>query len=727
MTTEIESRYIVPDRTLFNKLLRLDRLGHCDLQPRGTQKIVDYYLDTRGRAILRQGWACRLRSQDGDWILTLKGPKVLRGAVMSRPEFEVTLSERIEDIARWPRGALRSRVLELTGGLPLQHLLSIKQTRHRFLLRDGERQVAELSLDVVRISRERVHHRSYMLECELLDEGQMSDLERLDGLLSDDYFLVPEPRSKLQRALQLIERGGLPDETGTPGSSPMTIAVFSRRYDIDLAQAKRVADLADQLYERLLPLHRLSESRRSLLRTSALLHNVGRAADQARRHIIGRDIILRQPIEGVGRDEQRIVAAAAYLHRKKVTLERIAEILPDTLPSEFRQEALIIAALVRLASALDAVGVQSAQIGEIEGGDEDIRITLAAPLGAKKARQIRSRSDLLSMFLGAPLEWSMPITPDGGAVDAGASQKGIGLRPTDTMRAAAGKVLRFHFERMLQHQPGTRLGKDSEELHDMRVATRRMRSALQFFAPYVHGALVTTCNDGLRKLARVLGDVRDMDVAIENAYAYLADLPSSETCDLDPLLRAWRVNRRGPRRYMLRYFHSRGYQNLLHDMEALLDSLQSGQAATSKHDTLNRVAPRFLHVRWQIVHAYDAVLENAPVELLHALRIDCKRLRYGLEFFREVLPNKVVAIIPEVVALQDHLGELHDAAVAIAMLDGFLAEPQEGYDLEGVRAYRKACQARMARRLRTFPDAWRRFSRAKVRGGFERLRTLSGE
>ena len=89
----------------------------------------------------------------------------------------------------------------------------------------------------------------------------------------------------------------------------------------------------------------------------------------------------------------------------------------------------------------------------------------------------------------------------------------MGVQSQDTMRTALGKVLRFYFERMLQHEPGTRLGKDPEELHDMRVASRRLRSALRLFGSYLTGPYATSCAEGLRRLARVLGDVRDMDVA----------------------------------------------------------------------------------------------------------------------------------------------------------------------------------------------------------------------
>ena len=171
MATETESRYVVPDRALFNRLLEAKHLGPFSVQPRGTVKITDHYLDTRGRALLRQGWACRLRAQDGTWTVNVKGPKQVEGPAVVRAELETPLPERVQDYARWPAGPTRKRVQELTGGIPLQTLVTINQTRHVFTLVDGSRQVGQLSLDAVRTQSKDVRHRSYMLEWELVPEG----------------------------------------------------------------------------------------------------------------------------------------------------------------------------------------------------------------------------------------------------------------------------------------------------------------------------------------------------------------------------------------------------------------------------------------------------------------------------------------------------------------------------------------------------------------------------
>src|SRR5688572_21869623 len=88
------------------------------------------------------------------------------------------------------------------------------------------------------------------------------------------------------------------------------------------------------------------------------------------------------------------------------------------------------------------------------------------------------------------------------------------VSPQDTMAEAGRKVLLADFIKMLKHEAGARTGEDIEDVHDMRVATRRMRSALRLFESYFKPKWVDAYSRRLRKIARALGVVRDLDVLI---------------------------------------------------------------------------------------------------------------------------------------------------------------------------------------------------------------------
>ena len=116
--------------------------------------------------------------------------------------------------------------------------------------------------------------------------------------------------------------------------------------------------------------------------------------------------------------------------------------------------------------------------------------------------------------------------------------------------------------------------------------------------------------------------------------------------------------------------------------------------------------------------------DSAAIPTLHALRIDFKRLRYTLEFFEEVLGPEARQVVNEIKTMQDHLGDLNDAAVAETMLREFVDHHNETYsgvplvmrpDISGVLAYAAAKDEEKRRLLETFPEAWANFNRDQVR------------
>ena len=410
-----------------------------------------------------------------------------------------------------------------------------------------------------------------------------------------------------------------------------------------------------------------------------------------------------------------------HLTKKKATAERIAQTDPNALTKETQREVLTIPALVRLAACLDVSSQTGTHVHSVALESGGARLTLCGPKAARDAKRATRRSDLWELLFDSRLNWETTRAPKQvrNSEGQGEGEPGIGIRDRDTMSAAAQKTLSFHFQRMLAHEEGTRLGVDPEELHDMRVATRRMRSALRLYGPFLAGRMVERTNLGLRRAGRALGQVRDLDVALAKLESFAASQPDPE--GTAPLRERWSAMRSTSRGRLVRYLDGQSYRGLVTTFERLQSELLAQPTIASKRETVARLAPRLIHIHWGFVLAHDAVLENAPIELLHALRIECKRLRYALEFFSEVLPKKVVAAIPDVTAAQDHLGEMHDAAVAVEMIDAFLARRRDAARLEGVVAYREACREEMWRRLRTFPKVWRRLTKPKARKRFDKL------
>jgi CHAD domain-containing protein len=324
------------------------------------------------------------------------------------------------------------------------------------------------------------------------------------------------------------------------------------------------------------------------------------------------------------------------------------------------------------------------------------------PVAAPHAEVIPSTSDVLD-------ETAEPAPTPETHLAVG---KTPGVTADDHVAEAARKVMRFHLARMLAREAGVRTGHDLEDVHAMRVATRRQRAAWRVFGSAFRERRTRRYRNGLREIARRLGAVRDLDVLIEASDHYRADLPVAEQRALEPLIADWRTRRDDARVLLVRELDSDGYRRWVDDYR---DFVQTEGAAVRpvgavephriRDTTASRVWTAYEHVR-----GYESVLRWADVETLHELRIAGKWLRYTIEFVREALGDDAAPLIARVTALQDHLGLMNDADVAASMARTFLVD--HAGDLSqlenaAIGRYLVSREREVARLRRSVGPAWR--------------------
>jgi len=297
----------------------------------------------------------------------------------------------------------------------------------------------------------------------------------------------------------------------------------------------------------------------------------------------------------------------------------------------------------------------------------------------------------------------------------------IGIVAEDGMPEAARKVLQLHFARMKRREAGTRTGADAEELHDMRVATRRMRAAWRVFDGAFKAGKTKKIRRHLETIADRLGAVRDLDVLIEGLEAYREGLDEERQTGLDPLLSVWRKQRSSARSQLISELDSERYASFTAEMDAFLDAGAHAAAAVATPTAPHRVRDRAASEIWasyEAIRAYEPVIQWADMETLHDLRITTKWLRYALEFFGETLGPDTPRLLARVVALQDHLGCLHDADVATKLArDLLVARAGELSELEAatIGAYLRSREREVARLRRSLGPIWRAVSGAPFR------------
>jgi len=260
--------------------------------------------------------------------------------------------------------------------------------------------------------------------------------------------------------------------------------------------------------------------------------------------------------------------------------------------------------------------------------------------------------------------------------------------PTEVTVAEAFARVAGHLAGVLLHwAPLAMAGATPEAVHQMRVALRRLRSAISLFRGAMGGPDLDSVNMDLRALSRVLGPARDWDVFCAGTGTAVAAGFPHDRAVVRLLAAAERQRQAG-------YVALRGYLDspafrLLGIRLACLAAFRpwehapptdDGDEAAAKQAAL-RAAPlaefaaRALARRLERVLQVGDDLTDLPIEAVHTVRIQSKRLRYAAEFFAPLFPRKETRrFLRRVSALQERLGHLNDGAVA----EGLMAQLGRG-------------------------------------------------
>jgi CHAD domain-containing protein len=233
--------------------------------------------------------------------------------------------------------------------------------------------------------------------------------------------------------------------------------------------------------------------------------------------------------------------------------------------------------------------------------------------------------------------------------------------------------------RLLAHDPGVRLGDDPEQVHQARVATRRLRSDLRTFRSLLVPEWDAALRSELQWLGAELGAVRDTEVLLELLRGKVvrltdADRPVGEHL-LGQLLRRWEETRVE----LLVALRSRRYAQLL---DRLVDATHAPALLPEADEPARTILPRLVRGPWRQLRRSVEALPEVPVdEQLHAVRIRAKRSRYAAEAVAPALGAPARRFAKAVAALQEVLGDHQDAVIAASWLRGVAQHAETGEEV----------------------------------------------
>jgi CHAD domain-containing protein len=257
------------------------------------------------------------------------------------------------------------------------------------------------------------------------------------------------------------------------------------------------------------------------------------------------------------------------------------------------------------------------------------------------------------------------------------NEVGPGIHPDDTIVEAASKIFRKQLSVMRSFAQGVRQDRDTEPLHKMRVAVRRMRMVYRVMGAYISIPDIDSYMKNLRKLGDTLGAVRDLDVFLMIAETHIMSLDSDGQNDYKLMMAYVEGAREDHRDELFGLLNSHWYQEFSDKFEQIDSIPQEWAIDDGENGRSNQalpVASEIIRDRYQKMLEFEPITGNEAVGRLHKLRISVKACRYSIEFFVEILGNEAGTLIETLIRIQDYLGELNDAAVACIFLENLLKD-----------------------------------------------------
>ncbi len=214
---------------------------------------------------------------------------------------------------------------------------------------------------------------------------------------------------------------------------------------------------------------------------------------------------------------------------------------------------------------------------------------------------------------------------------------------------------------------------DSEFLHDFRVAIRRTRSALTLIKGVLEPEISDRFKDEFRHLGGITGPVRDLDVYLLMEENYKARLPEHLQKGLHYFFEDLAKKRSTEQKILSKALSGSRYCSIIADWQQYLEFNDDLPGGGDQSD-IGTMARKIIRKRFQRVLADGRAIHGQTAdEELHRLRIQGKKLRYCLEFFSSLYPEKEMKkLIKHLKILQNNLGLFNDLSVQQDMLNHYL-------------------------------------------------------
>lgn len=241
----------------------------------------------------------------------------------------------------------------------------------------------------------------------------------------------------------------------------------------------------------------------------------------------------------------------------------------------------------------------------------------------------------------------------------------FGLEMETPAREAVGRIVRAMLAIAVRNVPGILDDLDTEFLHDYRICLRKVRSILGLLKEVYPDEETSRMRTILADLARQTNRLRDLDVYLLARDQYLGLLPPGLRPSLESMFLDFSSERDRALKRVVSALRSPSHRRLLEEVTAYFSGNVTLDPLPAAELPVGPMVFCRVYQRYRKIRAIAAEIgAEAPDEAVHRLRIECKKLRYLMEFFSEIIPQQEGGEMLKMLRrLQNRLGEFNDASV----------------------------------------------------------------
>ena len=320
-----------------------------------------------------------------------------------------------------------------------------------------------------------------------------------------------------------------------------------------------------------------------------------------------------------------------------------------------------------------------------QGGEELLRTCQVQPLRGYEAEAARVAGYLT--LRGATTTGDGPV--DVLLRHANSEPQEYTLRPSFGLtketpaREAIGRIVRTILEIAVRNVPGILSDLDTEFLHDYRICLRKIRSVLSLVKDVYPSEGTRSMRNILGNLARQTNRLRDLDVYLLAQDEYLGLLPPDLRPALEGMFEDFSAERDLEVQNTALKIRAHSSRKLLHKMAVYFSEQTAHKPSPSADIPVGPLVFRSIYKRYRKIRGIAAGIgTETPDEVVHQLRIECKKLRYLMEFFSELIPREEGAQVQKMLRrLQGRLGDFNDASVQQKSLLNYWEHKKSGPDV----------------------------------------------